>query len=137
MVIAPLLAPAGVGVEAGQTAIPQPEPEYLTNATGQTLGSLADATSPENEPDLILVVATNGKEGYVKKVELDATNGHTAWSTLTDNEMAKWTLEREKLGIVNIPVYAADGKTIIGDFPVSPGGIGNAPKSAELLTKDE
>ncbi len=45
--------------------------EYEMNDSGMTYGSSLYATYPEDEPDLIEAIATNGEVGYVKKVELD------------------------------------------------------------------
>jgi len=42
---------------------------HETNSRGQTFGSLADAISPETEPDLILVEASNGTEGYIRLMD--------------------------------------------------------------------
>jgi hypothetical protein len=129
--LVPLLAPAGVEV-AGQFTVEQPAPDYRKNAAGQSFGSLADATSPNTEPDLILVVATNGKEGYVKKTELDKWNGHSAWSTLDTKGYNQWAEDRAQQGLVLIPVYGSDGKSRIGEFPVNPGGTGDGPLSKTL-----
>jgi len=46
--------------------------DYDTNDMGLSYGSAADAISPEHEPDLIRVAATNGEIGYVYKMDLDA-----------------------------------------------------------------
>ena len=45
--------------------------EYEMNDSGMTYGSSLYATYPEDEPDLIEAIATNGEVGYVKKAELD------------------------------------------------------------------
>lgn len=44
---------------------------FPADEAGQTYGNAFDAQSPETEPDLIEVVATNGREGYVLKADLD------------------------------------------------------------------
>lgn len=46
-------------------------PAYQKNADGQTFGSLFLAEESGVEPDLIEAVATNGREGYVLKADLD------------------------------------------------------------------
>lgn len=46
-------------------------PSYAVNEHGQTLGTAFDSADPELQPDLIEAVATNGKEGYVLKEDLD------------------------------------------------------------------
>ena len=45
------------------------------NADGLTYGSAAEAKTPEEEPDLIAVEATNGKIGYVFKTDLEYAEG--------------------------------------------------------------
>jgi len=119
-----LLAPAGVApADPYVNFEPAPVPTYEVNQDGLTFGSAAKAISPETEPDLISVVASNGREGYVLKAELDAANGQTAWTAAkTDEERVKSVDERAKLGIVQIAVYESDGRTLIGTFPVAAGG---------------
>lgn len=73
-----LVAPAGLRSADGVPTTPAPDPTYAINASGQTYGSDLQANSPANQPDLILVVATNGKEGYVLRSDLDAADGTTA-----------------------------------------------------------
>lgn len=48
---------------------------YGINNDGQTFGSATLAADYESEPDLILVQASNGKEGYVKKEDLHSAEG--------------------------------------------------------------
>lgn len=65
--------------------------EYPVNENGLTYGSAANAGDPDREPDLILVAATNGEEGYVYKEDLDAASGMTETPEeavrLTENRM--------------------------------------------------
>lgn len=49
--------------------------ETGVNEDGLTYGSAASALTPEEEPDLIQVEATNGKTGYVLKKELSIAEG--------------------------------------------------------------
>ena len=44
---------------------------FPTNAGGQTYGSDFYADSPEQEPDLVLVQADNGKTGYCYSADLE------------------------------------------------------------------
>ena len=46
---------------------------FPTNSHGENYGSAADARSPEEEPDLIAVTATNGADGYARRDELEDT----------------------------------------------------------------
>lgn len=49
--------------------------ETGVNAEGFTYGSAGEAKTPEEEPDLIAVEATNGKVGYVFKTDLEHAEG--------------------------------------------------------------
>lgn len=101
-------------------------PEYRTNTSGLTYGSALTAVSPETEPDLILVVATNGKEGYAYKTDLDKATGATA-SFSSPKEAIAW--QEARPSAIEVPVYAADGKSPVGAFVVGGG-------SAEVVTKE-
>lgn len=104
---------------ANQAPTYEEAPTYDVNEQGETFGSLADSVSPDTEPDLIQAEATNGRIGYVKKVDLDEANGTTASESFKSPEDAiAWQEERLLKGDVSIPVYESDGKTIIGEFVV-------------------
>lgn len=79
------------------------------------------ATSPENEPDLIAVVATNGKIGYANRTDL--TPQHAANPA---EAVAMTMAARAGTGHVRgpIPVYESDGRTVIGEFAFSERGTG-------------
>lgn len=115
-----LFSPAGLSPAEGIPDQPKPEPSYAVNANGETFGSLADATSPETEPDLIQAVANNGQYGYVKKAELDAANGTTAAESFrSPADALAWQEQAIARGDQLIPVYAEDGVTVIGDFMIA------------------
>jgi hypothetical protein len=101
-----------------------PEPEYPVNDSNQTYGSAADAGAPEQEPDLIRAKTKDGKTGYVRKVDLDEANGSAAARKFKSPEEA-FAWQREHAGQdVTVPVYAVDGKTVIGEFLVTaPEGV--------------
>lgn len=109
------------------TAAPPPTPEpvvYPENADGLTFGSVMDASSPDSEPDLILVEATNGREGYVYKTDLDQADGTAAARTFkSPDEAVAWQQERDtralREGHPTVAVYDRDGKTVIGEFEIS------------------
>jgi len=114
--------PAGVAsVPNGETAL-RTVPDYPKNDAGLTYGSATLANDPRDEPDLILAVASNGKIGYVKKTEeQEATGGNVE----SPQEAVEWQARMEALlaegGGVYIPVYAVDGKTVIGQFLIVSG----------------
>jgi hypothetical protein len=87
--------------------------DWPVNARGQTYGSNIDV-GPENEPDLILVEATNGKTGYSLKTDLDGPMPKTPEEALAWQEARKGQPPRE------IPVYLSDGVTKIGVFLIGP-----------------
>lgn len=89
-------------------------PSYQSNDSGLTYGSAIEAVSPESEPDLILVVATNGREGYSYKTELDKATG--AIDFKSPEEAIAW--QEANAGPIAVPVYEKDGKTVIGEFVV-------------------
>jgi len=90
-------------------------PSYATNDAGLTYGSLADAHSPETEPDLILVETVDGKTGYAYKKDLDEASGANVQSP---EEAARWEPRTTE-----VPVYLADGSTRIGVFVVGGGTV--------------
>lgn len=114
-----LSAPENVLPTGGVESTPAPMPVYSKNELGQTYGSAISASSPETEPDLILVIATNGSEGYVSKADLDVANGTAAASNFkSPADALEW--QKSKAGqSVSIPVYQSNGKTVIGSFTVT------------------
>lgn len=116
---------APVGAVADAETQPMPAPNYDKNAKGLTFGSAAEANAPENEPDLIAAVATNGKEGFVYKSDLDQANGSAAAENFKSPEEALAWQENEGRLDKTIPVYAVDGEKVIGQFVV----IGNAAQA--------
>ncbi len=114
-------SPVGLTAAPGVATTPMPDPTYPTNGDGLTYGSAAQANAPDAEPDLIAVVADNGKEGYVLKHDLDEADGTAAAATFTSPDQAlAWQANRLKQGSVDVPVYLADGTTQIGMFTVTP-----------------
>ncbi|MGI5182524.1 hypothetical protein ACQEVZ_60535 [Dactylosporangium sp. CA-152071] len=85
-----------------------PDPGYPRNASGETYGSAAEAGSPGQAPDLILVSFGQGQRGYVRKDDLDSPE-------FTDPaDAVEWSRQNEGRPPRVIPVYAADGRTVIG-----------------------
>lgn len=92
---------------------------FHLNENGQTFGASRDASSAENEPDLILAYGKNpaGETvlGYVAKADLVGPEN------LTPEEAGRLQ-EEQGTGDREIPVYDSDGKTVIGVFVVTGGG---------------
>jgi hypothetical protein len=100
-------------LNAAPAPIDQIGTEWPKNASGSTYGSAADAKSPQDEPNLIRVTATNGLTGYAWKTDLDGPLPRTP------EEALKQQSAQEGKDRV-IPVYQSDGMTQIGVFAVSP-----------------
>lgn len=91
--------------------------DWATNESGQTYG----VENPNGIPDLIAVVATNGRQGYVHRAELEEADGTAAAREFTSPEDAiRWQEERAGKTFT-VPVYEADGTTQIGEFVIEAG----------------
>lgn len=78
------------------------------NAKGETYG----VENVNGSPDLIAVVATNGKVGYAYAAEMDA-----AWGPEPTSPEHALQMQEERAGTtVSVPVYQSDGETVIGEF---------------------
>jgi hypothetical protein len=113
---------SGSALAATSSVVHWPE-----NANGLSYGSALDATCPEDEPDLIQVVATNGKDGYVLRTDLEVAAGanlQTPQAALS--EQAARAGQSQAL-----PVYELDGTTVIGVFEVTPGHVARTGAPSE------
>jgi hypothetical protein len=112
-----------IGAEPGTrwqltaTYVTQKTSAWGVNADGNTYG----IQNEKGVPDLIAVSATNGRDGYVKRTELDAADGTEAARHFTSPQDALRWQEERKGKSVSIPVYEADARTVIGSFVVGPG----------------
>lgn len=99
---------AGVGAQWQLTAwyVETERVPLAVNENGETYG----IDSPELQPDLIQAQATNGRVGYVRRVELEQASGPQPTSP---TDAAGQVPEG-----ATIPVYQNDGETIIGEFVV-------------------
>ena len=86
---------------------------WATNPRGHTYGSI----NTNGTPDLIAVIATNGKQGYVFATALAHADGSDQHFTSPDQAL-KWQRDRQGKAI-SIPVYLSDGTTRIGTFEIS------------------
>ena len=87
---------------------------WAVNNGGDTYGVMNE----NGEPDLIAVVTTDNKPGYVRRDDLNDADGTTAAESFTSPEDAvRW--QEQNAGIVHyIPVYESDGETQIGVFQI-------------------
>lgn len=86
---------------------------WATNPRGDTYGAI----NTHGTPDLIAVIATNGKEGYVFATDLAHADGSDQHFT-SPAQALKWQRDRQGKTI-SIPVYLSDGTTRIGAFEIS------------------
>ena len=94
------------------------KPNYPKNKNGQTYGSTGNVMV-EDYPDLVGVIATNGKEGYVYKE--DFVDEYVPQSPEEAVEYMEVLKELNDQGIYFqvVPVYGSDGETVIGEFEIS------------------
>lgn len=114
-VAADRLSDSGVSDRPGGAPI-EVVPFFPVNAAGETYGRSDGSVRPEDEPDLILAQATNGKIGYVRKADLD---GATGAEVSNPSEAIEWERTKPRTA-VEIPVFESDGVTQIGWFEVVP-----------------
>ncbi len=88
---------------------------FEVNDSGQTLGEFGVGLTkdPSATPDLILAVASNGTEGYVVYVDVFGAPTHAL-----DQAVATGGKPRPAY---TVPVYAKDGKTVIGEYLANSG----------------
>lgn len=112
------LVPAGLATTRDGTPAPSADPTFPVNEAGQTFGSPDESVLPENWPDLILVQASNGAAGYVKKAVLDEVTGA---NVSNPEEAVAWqeAMDKATWDTIEIPVYLSDGETVVGGFPVT------------------
>lgn len=91
---------------------------WPTNAAGETYGGGLHAVPRSDWPDLISAGLRDGKQGYVRRTELDAAKG-TGLPPAECAEFSRKAAARAAAGERTlVPVYALDGVTVIGTFVV-------------------
>jgi len=88
---------------------------FPVNQNGETYGSLGDVNTPGKEPDLVSAKGEDGTEGYLKLEDMwgeQPNNPEEAVAYMKRQE------EEKARGHKFIPLYASDGKTVIGKFKV-------------------
>lgn len=93
------------------------KPDFPQNKSGQTYGETFNVAF-ENFPDLIGVIATNGKEGYAYKEDLIGEYVPQSPEEAVEymNKLAE--LNEQGIFFQVIPVYKNDGKTVIGEYEI-------------------
>ncbi|MFT4125921.1 MAG: hypothetical protein QM662_06785 [Gordonia sp. (in: high G+C Gram-positive bacteria)] len=102
------------GISGAQGEPPAPGPESGTNSNGQTYGSAEGVNSDAELPDLIAVYATNGRLGYLKQADYLPPQ-----RSLDDVLRLPERAGELRAPGRTVPVYAEDGKTVIGEFRFS------------------
>lgn len=87
--------------------------DWATNSGGYSYGVMND----NGTPDLIAVIATNGKQGYIFATDLDRADGRDQKFTSPEEAM-NWQRDRQGKTF-SITVYLSDGKTPIGTFDIA------------------
>lgn len=90
------------------TYVQQSTTEWGTNDRGESYG----VQNAGGTPDLVAVVASNGREGYARSADLDMAGGQDFKSP---EEAIAWQ-EEHKGKSVSVPVYESDGTTRVGEF---------------------
>lgn len=106
-----------------------PEKQYAENGSGQSYGTLPTETvaGPDEFPDLVAVSGENGVEGYVRKTDLigDRPEPRSPEEALAQNRSSRY-----------IPVYEANGVTIIGRFFVGGADRRQPPEPQEAPSSE-
>jgi len=103
----------GADASGPATRSQQAAASFPRNLHGLTYGSGLDAISPKNEPDLMQAFATNGKLGYVMRVDLES-------QPLPSSPAQALAIQRARTGAGKfVPVYNVDGTTQIGVFDIN------------------
>jgi hypothetical protein len=89
--------------------------DWGQNARGDTYG----VGNANGMPDLIAVIATNGRSGYAYRTDLEEANGTAASKTFKSPEEALAWQEARRGETFSVPVYEANGETIIGEFVIN------------------
>lgn len=107
----------GLATEPGGLPASWKNVDFPRNAAGQTYG-LMEVVAFDEWPDLVEVVATNGRFGYVERDLLnETTGGHVS----TPEEALKWQRQMDEATWISkeIPVFESDGTTEIGHFEIT------------------
>lgn len=94
------------------------------NQRGQVLGEL-EGNAPNEYAELVRVQATNGRPGYIDSARL---NELTGGDVNTPEEAIAWQslMDKTPPEELFLPVYAEDGVTQVGVFPITRGEAGTS-----------
>lgn len=89
------------------------------NAKGETYGF----GNAKGVPDLVAVVATNGREGFVYRSDLEDADGTAAIKTFKSPAEALAWQEARRGKTIAIPVYDAQAESVVGEFVIGYSGF--------------
>ncbi|GAA5113455.1 hypothetical protein GCM10023339_17850 [Alloalcanivorax gelatiniphagus] len=93
---------------------------YPVNDNGMTYGSGAGIDEDDRGPDLIAAQGTNGRCGFIRATDRDHDQPR-------DPQEAVEHMADLDPGGRDIPLYAQDGATVIGELHISPGTVLTSP----------
>lgn len=99
-------APDGARWRLSATYVVTKTRPWAVNAKGQTYG----VANEQGEPDLIAVMASNGKVGYAYSSELNGPQPTSPEDAVKGNGQSR-----------TVRVYLSDGETVVGEFIVGAG----------------
>lgn len=91
---------------------PAPAPVFPRNESGQTYGSDLGATSRDTVPDLIKAIGVDGTQGYLRSEDVYEVPPKTPEEALARQRNREGSIRQ-------IPLYAVDGKTVVGVFKIA------------------
>jgi len=96
------------------TYVRQATTDWAINSQGQRYGVI----NAYGTPDLVAVVATNGKNGYARSKDLFDADGTAASNSFKSPDDAIAWQEANRGKKHTVPVYESDGTTRVGEFIV-------------------
>lgn len=118
-----------LGLVAGSAlaATPQIEkPKYKVNTSGQTFGNVNPQLDPSIQefPQLIAAIGIDGTEGYIYASDLNGNQPKTPEEAISYMKALEQEIKNAKDSgkefLWYIPLYKEDGKTVIGQFGITP-----------------
>lgn len=90
--------------------------QTITNWAINEQGESYGVQNANGTPDLVAVIATNGKTGYAHSADLADADGTQAATAFKNPEEALAWQRAHKGMSFSVPVYESDGTTLLGEF---------------------
>ncbi len=94
------------------------KPDYDVNSSGKTYGDILNVRQ-EDYPDLIGVIATNGREGYAYKEDFCDEYIPESAEDAVDYMNKLKELNEQGIYFRVIPVYDSNGRAVIGEYEIN------------------